>query len=340
MGLLLKHWKIILTILIILLLGYFFWQKTNAENSSNNSNKYIKVRKGDLLRSISVSGKIKAEKIVDLKFQTSGMLSQIYVKKGDEVFPNQLLAQLDGQELQKNLEKSLRDYAKKRWDFEEDKNITYKNSLINDTIKRVLEKNQFDLEKAVLDVEISNLALKFSSLTTPIGGIITRLDVTLPGVNITPAGAVITVADPQSVYFEAEVDETDIKKIKLNQKTYIFLDAYQDEKIIGKINYLGFTSIPTSGGGDAYDLKITLPSNNKLKFKLGMNGDAEIIEFEKKNILLLPLSAIKNKNGQAYVLLKNGKNLSKQFISLGKKNEEEVEILNGLSENDIVQDSI
>ena len=95
-----------------------------------------------------------AEKAVELKFQASGKLTWVGAKEGDTVTAYQALAGLDRREVQKNLEKALRDYSSERNDFEQTWRVTYDgktpNDAFNDTVKRILEKTNGILEKAVL----------------------------------------------------------------------------------------------------------------------------------------------------------------------------------------------
>src|SRR3972149_2503987 len=98
---------------------------------------------------------------------------------------------MDMREVQKNLENELKDYAKQRNDFENRLQVAYdaRPLIIDDRVRRILEKDQWDLDKAVLDVELKALAVEYSTLVTPIAGIVTHVDTPVAGVNITPAGA-------------------------------------------------------------------------------------------------------------------------------------------------------
>jgi len=331
-----RHWKLISFITIGILVAFFFYQKTTSTQSKSPDEKEITIVKKDLQKTVSASGKIKAENEVVLKFQTSGLLSWVGVKEGDYVEKWQALASLDSRELKKTLEKSLRDYSKERWDFEEDKGVTYKDKIMTDTVKRILEKNQFDLEKAVLDVELNDISLQFATLISPIKGIVTSVDSPIAGVNITPATASITVSDPDSLIFTADIDEADISNIKLKQKVLLTLDAYPEEEIKGTIYRIGFTAKTTSGGGNAFPVKIRLPVNQNLMFKIGMNGDANVIFQEKKNILVLPGNVLNKESGKTYVeKLVNG-NKVKTYVTTGLETDEETEIKSGLNEGDKV----
>ena len=337
-NLLKRHKKITAAIIIVILL--LFFGITRVAGGKKEKFTTSKVERGAIEQSVSASGEIKAERQVDLKFQTSGKLTWVGVKVGDRVEKWQAIAQLDQEELRKDLEKALRDYAKERNDFEEEYRVTYREqtpqTALTNTIKRVLEKNQWDLEKAVLDVELGDIALEYSTLVTPISGIVTRIDTPLAGVNIVYTGAVFTVADPSSTLFSADIDEADIALIHEGQKATIALDAYYDKPVTGKVKCVAFSSITTSGGGTAFPIEITLPENVDERFKIGMNGDAEIIIDKKENVLNVPLEAISEKDGKTLLrLLEDGK-VREVEITVGLRSETKAEILSGANEGQTI----
>ena len=299
-----------------------------------------KVKRTELTQIVSASGKTKSQNQVDLKFQTSGKLIWVGVKEGDFVQKWQAISQLDTGELQKTLEKYLRDYSKQRNDFEETFGVTYKGQkpeqALTDTAKRILEKNQWDLDKAVLDVELKDISLKLATLITPIEGIVTHIDTPVAGVNITPAGAIFTIADSKTAVFSGNIDEADIGQLRLGQKTQVILDSYPEEKFEGEVIKIGFSSVATSGGGTAFPVEVSLPPNENLKFKIGMNGDVEILTQKKDNVLVVPSSSIFTKDGKNFVWKVVFSQAKKQEIIKGVESQEKTEILSGLNENDEV----
>lgn len=323
--------KVIIIIIALLLIGLIVYK---VQSSSAPTYKTETVKLGTIVKTISASGKVDSEETVELKFQTSGLLSWVGVKEGDRVSQWQAIASLDTRELQKTLEKSLRDYGKERNDFEETRRVDYpyyepKNAL-NDTVKRILEKNQWDLEKAVLDVELKDIALKLATLITPISGIVTSIDTPIAGVNITPASAVFSVANPQKMIFKANIDEADIANIKKGLKTKIMLDAYPDKIFEGNVAKVGFAAVSTAGGGTAFPVEISLPKNDNLQFKMGLSGDVDI-EIERKiDTLLISSRAIFD---QAVEKIVNGKP-QKIKVKTGLSSGSKTEILSGLQKGD------
>lgn len=257
--------------IVILPILYLFGQvKKEPENKQV-------VSQEDWTEQLIFAGQIKAEQKADLKFATSGKLVWVGVKEGDRVKKGQAIASLDKRELEKQFKKEMNDYLNERWDFEQahdDYQEEKDRHLITDKIKRILEKAQFDLNNAVLDVEIRQLAIEYSTIYSPIDGIVTHVDQPIANVHITPAIAVFSIADPDSLYFQAEIDEEEISQIKKGQKGIIILDAYPDQEFETEVKDISFAPI-AGKTNPTYKVKTTLPKKEKFFFRLGMDGEIE-----------------------------------------------------------------
>ncbi|MCX6792189.1 MAG: hypothetical protein NT149_04085, partial [Candidatus Gottesmanbacteria bacterium] len=184
-------------VIAVFIIGIAVW-RSSTNKTANGDIQTATVTRKVFVKSVSSSGKSKANKSAELKFQTSGKLTWVNVAEGDTVTAFQAIAGLDVREVQKNLEKALVDYSNQRNDFDEMQKVTYHgiqnpDAALNDTAKRILETNQWDLNKAILDVELKHLALEYATLVTPIAGIVAHIDTPVPGVNITPATAVFEI---------------------------------------------------------------------------------------------------------------------------------------------------
>lgn len=340
-----SHKIALVVVLIALLVSSFPVAKRVKSTLAGPLVKYetAKVKKQDIFKTVSASGEVRAENQVSLKFQTSGQLAWVGVKEQDQVKKWQAIASLDRRELEKDLKKKLLAYMNERWDFEqtqEDYNIEgrpiEKVGVLTEAERRILQKAQFDLDSTVLDVEIKDLAYKLATIVTPIEGIVTDIDVPIAGVNITPATATFVIADPSQMKFVANVDETDIGQVCLGQKVKIALDAYPVDEFEGTVKKIAFSSTATRGGGTAFEVEISLPENNQKKFKVGMNGDAEIILAEKEGVLTVPLEALKTREGKTYVQVVEGRSIKEVEVQRGLESETNVEITEGLWQGQIV----
>lgn len=331
-----KFWWI--GLIAILGAGGFWWFKQSRQEKFRE----FTVTRQRMAVSLTASGSIVAGRNANLTFQTGGRLAWVGVQKGDRVKKWQGIASLDQRTLQKSIEKELNDYLKVRWDFQtarESNNVSTDNLdqyTLSPATRRILEKSQFDLNNAVLDVEIQAVAKEFAMIVAPFDGLVTDVATSVVGTNVTAATVVATIVDPSSLYFEAQIDELDIAKLKTGQFVTLTLDAYPDDPIESAIESIGFSPVALSGGGTGYQIRIPLPEIEGISYKLGMNGDAKIVIHDLGEVLTLPQEAVTRKEGKTVVQkLVSGKPKEVE-IETGEESESLMEIKGGASEGEVV----
>lgn len=327
-----KRWYVFVVAILVVavFLGRNIWLSTSPSDE-----KTYKVKKQTLKEELAVSGQIDAQEKVTLRFQTSGRLTWVGVKTGDVVKKYQTVATLDKREIQEKLDKYLNTYLKERWDFEQTRD-DYKDDVITTAFQRILDKSQFDLNNSVSDVEIQSLALEFANLFSPIEGIVTKVNSPHAGVNITPTQAEFEIINPKTIYFSASVDQTDVVKLSPQQKGSIIFDAYPEEEVGAMIESISYT--PMAGEtGTVYEIKISPDQIIDFgKYRLGMTGDVTFVLKEKANVLTIPLTYLKSEKNKKYVWQIIDKNKKKTFVETGEETSDDVEIINGLKENDVI----
>ncbi len=324
------HKKIVIpAIVILIVLGIILKPKTPPPIAT------AKIDFHTITQAVSVSGAIAAKRTINLTFPIGGKISWIGVKKGSKVSAYQTIATLDQATAEKNLKAALISYSLQRNTF--DQNIVNNNNIgdpvnaLNDNMKRILQNNQYNLDQAVNSVELQDLARQQSILTTPIAGIVTRADVEIAGGTVI-AGTTFTVTDPSSLVFSMDVDEAEVSKIQPGQKVDVVLDAYSNKTLTLTIASIDFVSHTTSNGGNAYTVEAQVPEDGNM-YRVGMNGDGEIVIQQKFHALTVPLSALDVDNN---VYIKTGKKYKKIKVTLGLQSDTDAEVLSGLHEGDVV----
>lgn len=174
---------------------------------------------------------------------------------------------------------------------------------------------------------------KPAPIVAPIDGFIIQKNIE-PGQTVTVQDAVLVMADKLIV--KAQVDETDIGSIKINQAVNIELDAYPGQSIKGKVEHIAYES-EVINNVNIYEVDIA-PEKVPEYFRSGMSTTVNFILEEKKDALLLPLNTIKKISNQSYIfqsVKSTGKTRSAQ-IKTGLENTQHVEVLSGLKEGDKV----
>lgn len=283
---------------------------------------------------LTLAGSISASEIASLRFQNSGKLVWVGVKEGDRVKKWQAIASLDREQLRKSLQTQFNNYRtnlSQFWDTQD----KYKDTIISDTVQRILDRTQYSLDNTVINYEIADMAIKESTLVSPISGVVTDIEQPLTGTNITPASATFTIINPNSIYFKSEIDQEDVSKIKVGQKATVIIDSFPDQNFESEITHISF--IPVTGqSSTVYEVRFKLAVDNQdLTYRLGMDGEATLTLKEEPEALVIPLDAL-NDDGQSYVWLKTDDKITKKYITTGIENETEIQILEGITPNDQV----
>jgi len=179
-------------------------------------------------------------------------------------------------------------------------------------------------------------AYKPTPIISPIDGFITARNKE-PGQTVSVNDIILVMAD--KLIIEADVDETDLKYIKLGQKVEIFLDAYPDKKFNGIVEHIAYESKLVSNV-NVYTVKI-LPLNPPKNFRSGMTATIEITGYRKDNILLLPSEVIIEKENKKFVMVKSDNSKVKlKEIKTGISDGKKTEIISGITENEVVLISV
>ena len=157
---------------------------------------------------------------------------------------------------------------------------------------------------------------------------------TQPGQTVTTADAVVVLSD--HLIARAQVDETDIGKIKLGQKATIILDAYPGKKINAAVEHIYYES-KTVNNVTIYEVDL-IPEEVPLFFRSGMNATIDFIENSREKTLLVPVEAVQKDKGEDFVLVKkDGQSQPvKQPVKLGLSDDKKVEIISGIDAHDIL----
>ena len=157
---------------------------------------------------------------------------------------------------------------------------------------------------------------------------------TQPGQTVTIADAVVVLSD--KLIARAQVDETDIGKIKLGQKAVIILDAYPNTKINAMVEHIYYES-KTVNNVTIYEVDL-VPETVPDFFRSGMNATIDFIEKSKEGILIVPVEAVYKDKEKRFVLVKKEDQPEPvvQPVELGITDDKNVEISSGITDKDIL----
>lgn len=172
---------------------------------------------------------------------------------------------------------------------------------------------------------------KSTPVIAPINGTIILRNVET-GQSFTNTDPIFVMADRLTV--KAQVDETDIAFIKLDQPAVITLDAYPNHPIKGKVVKLAYDATLTNNV-TTYQVDI-LPIDPPDFIRSGMTSNVSVEVERKENVLIIPVSTLINDEDGSMVLMQNDRKITTMPIKTGMDDGKYIEVTEGLSEGDIV----
>lgn len=191
------------------------------------------------------------------------------------------------------------------------------------------------VEQAQISLLQAQNALANAQLTAPFDGIISTVNIKQDEL-FSGALPAIIMNDLGRFHMDVLVDEIDVRQVDVGQPVTIRVDAFPDKEFTGKVTEIAPTA-QNVNGVIAYKLTI-VPDDSDVQLRSGMSASAEIITSDVGDAVLLPnrFITLNRDTGEASVYkMVDGKPVL-QMIELGLRNEQESQILAGLTDGDQV----
>jgi RND family efflux transporter MFP subunit len=301
----------------------------------------------------SYSGSLKPRSGYTLAPKVAGRLNKLLVNLGDKVISGQLIAVLDDEVYQQQLEQAKAQQAVANATVEQNRlaykaaeaNWTATTSLFEQNYSSQAAMDQADTEKAAAkakyDIALAEVQRTQSIVrTAEIQLAYTQIRATwngggnyrLVGERFAEEGSllsvnspILTLIDNSMVTATIDVIEKDYTRIKLGQQVLVQTDAYPDKTFSGKLVRLAPILQDASRQAKA---EIDIPNPEGL-LKPGMFVKVQTIYAQHNNIVAVPKAAIVVKEGNSGVFLADDSTLTAKFVPVttGITDKELIEIV-------------
>jgi len=156
-----------------------------------------------------------------------------------------------------------------------------------------------------------------------------------PGQSFTSNDAVFVMSDRLIVV--AQVDETDIGQIKLNQPARLELDAYPGQYFDGRVAQIAYDA-KTVNNVTTYEVDV-LPKKIPPFMRSGMTANVVFRVSTRRDALIVPSEAIRVRDGHSYVMRPDPDSPGsprEQEVEVGLTDGKRTELVSGLSEGDVL----
>jgi HlyD family secretion protein len=312
-----KKWLIILVVLAIVAgaAGAYYKLRPPAEGPKVTT---LPVSRGDIVESVGATGTLEAVTTVQVGSQVSGNIKALYADYNSIVKKGQVIAELDPSLLQTQIEQARANLVKAQADVDrlrvslDDVQIKLRRS------QSLFEKQLLapqDLETAQVNVRAAEAQLKSSQaavvqsqaslnqnqvnlqhtvIAAPIDGIVISRNVDVGqtvAASMNAPTLFILAADLTKMQVNANVDESDVGRIRPGQVVRFRVDAYPTEEFTGSVSQVRLQAVTTSNVV-TYVTVISVP-NTQLKLKPGMTANVTIEIARRADALRAPNAALR-----------------------------------------------
>lgn len=327
-------------------------------------------------QSIEAVGEVYAKEQVDVGAQVSGQITKLYVQIGDKVKAGDLIAQIDKDKQQNDLDITKAQLASTKANLESKKvaleiassqyqreQKLYSNKATSLENLETLKNNFYGLKASVADLNAQVVQLEitlknaekdlgYTTITAPMDGIIINVAVdegqTVNANQSTPT--IVKIANLDEMEIRMEIAEADVSKIKVGTAVKFSILNDPEKKYEAKISSIDPANTTTSDAKSNSSSSSTSSSStsaiyyyakvfvkNRDNFlRIGMSVENSIVIKSAPNALAVPTYAIKNDKGGYFVELLRGGQIIKSYVKIGIKDSINTQILDGVSENDLL----
>jgi RND family efflux transporter MFP subunit len=195
-----------------------------------------------------------------------------------------------------------------------------------------------DVNTAQLALERLQGHLADAQIVAPVDGEVISLSLH-PGRAVEPFRTVVVIAAPSAIEVSADVPSDQLKDMTEGQKATVVLSTDPGRTWAGTVRHLPYP-YGTGGGtgseaGADQSVRISLDGDVS-SLKLGDLVRVTIVLEEKDDALWLPPAAIRTYQGRAFVIVQDGDRQRRIDVELGIEGQDQVEILQGLEEDQVV----
>lgn len=362
-----KYSKIIfalfLSIVVLVIVLYFFIFAKNSKIEPNT----FEVKTGDITELVKATGEVYASEIVSVGAQVSGQVQKLYIRLGQPVKKDELIAEIDSTtQLDKlntskaqlesakaelaaqkiALQTAQQDYQRKLTLYQAEAGSKEEMEQSKNALKQAqanVETKQFQIKQLQINVNTVQTELGYTQIRAPLSGTVVSLPVeagqTINFAQTTPL--IATIANLDKMEIRMQIAEGDYTKLKVGMPVRFSTLADPKIKLNGKIQKIDPALISLTKG--TYDNKSENANsavfyyarmtvdNKERKLSIGMTTQNDIIIHQKNNVIMIPKTTVMSENETSSVFVYTpNKKTEKRQVKTGVSDFNHIEIMSGL----------
>ncbi|HYH06350.1 MAG TPA: efflux RND transporter periplasmic adaptor subunit [Thermoanaerobaculia bacterium] len=281
----------------------------NRDSAKKDQYKTEKVDRGTVTMTVTATGTIAAVTTVQVGSQVSGVIARLHADFNSTVTKGQVLAELDPTPFEQTVEQRRADVTRTQVQTD-DARIRYERQrrLLEagltsqaevDAAENAYKSARAQVAQATASLSSAQTNLRYTKIISPIDGVVVdrQYDVGQTVAASFQAPTLFQIAqDLTKMQVQADVDQSDIGRIKVGQVARFSVDAYPEEEFRGRISQIRYNALVNQ---NVVTYPVILEVENpegRLRPKMTANVNIDVDSV--KNVLRVPNAALRFKPPQ------------------------------------------
>ncbi len=280
--------------------------------------KIATARMGDISSYIEFSGKIEAEKTVNIAPSMSGKIDKLIVDVGSVVRKGDLLAKLDDTQMKQ----AKTQYINMEKNYKRMQELQKTGAIDGATFDEV--ETGYKVAKSSYEFMLENTEIR-----APINGVITVIfKKESEHYDALMDPMLLRMMNLDEIKAKIQVSDVDINNIKKGQKVILKVNS-SDEEFTGRISFISPEADMMSG---TFNVEIAVKNRDNI-LKHNQFARIKVLTKTSENTIIVPQQAILDAN---HIFIIENDKAVKKYVTLGLENEYEIEIKEGLQDGETV----
>lgn len=347
-----RRWALVLVAFALVAGVVFAAQRSRAKAPAFDPAQVVVVARRSLEVDILETGRVQPRDKVDVKSKVAGQAHAVLVNEGSVVKKGDVLLLLDPTDYQRELARADTDVAQAEaaLDFARLARTRAERGVAEGVAPRSeLDQAVHEERAKTVGVRAAGVArsvaqdrLRYTKLVAPIDGTVIARGIepgeaVVPGVQATLDGKpLLTIADLTALLVRVNLNQIDVAKVDVGRVATLTLDALPGRTYRAVVTKVAPASVKLAGKDqEVFPVEARIDAPDGL-VKPGMTADVRIHLDAKPSVLVVPLEAVVKEGGRSFVMRvveeKDAARADKTEVTLGLRNDREVEIASGIAE--------
>ncbi|MFL0683254.1 MAG: efflux RND transporter periplasmic adaptor subunit [Algoriphagus aquaeductus] len=277
-------------------------------------------KKGEFTHYVEVTGSVLSKKNVNISAETAGRILEVPAIEGMRVSKGQILATIDAESIQRNIEEMENNLALARTVFEKQERLW--NQKIGTEIQYLEAKNRKEgLEKSLASMKTQ---LSKTEVRAPFNGTVETVRVRL-GELVQPGMTMFQFVGESDLFIEADISESYVGVLSKGDSVEVSFPSI-NRSLKTKVSAIGSIINPNNR---TFKVEVFLP--NIPEVKPNMISVLKIQDYKNKESVIVPAHLILADNRGDYLFIVENGIAKKKYVKRGYTFGAETEIVEGLT---------